>query len=247
MPGVCSCRRVPRPPHRMTTRWVSCGTRAVCPRRRALTCGVRRFARGSRPPPCRWSRRRRARCAACGSTSASRPAGSASSRRSSSASGRPRASTCGTAQYESVDAEVLWAMAAELKPRRVMVGRGRGSMTRKRACRRPPEADAAGRRPGHAGRRATSSSPAARTPSWSSACCPSWRRACVVHLHPLRLPWPAGPRAGPPPRVPQRQPALRGPPRALRPLTREHPEVVRQAVPSWRGASEPARLWLRRT
>src|SRR5687767_4686194 len=67
----------------------------------------------------------------------------------------------------------------------------------------------------------------------------------VVHFHPLALPWPAGHGQD------LLQAFLSGNRKfeillAHFALARKQPDAVRQAVPSWRGSSQPGALWLRR-
>ncbi|HEV2813066.1 MAG TPA: hypothetical protein VGW10_07435 [Solirubrobacteraceae bacterium] len=147
-------------------------------------------------------------------------------------------------EYESVDAEVLWAMVQGLKPRRAMVV-GAGGMARKvLKAALPP----------HTVRTEDPVALTARDVVLAGApdadlvlgLLPELAPGVVVHVHPIRLPWPGG--AG--------QDLLHAFLSGNRhfevllahyALTRAHPEIVRQAVPSWRGGSEPAALWLRRT
>lgn len=147
-------------------------------------------------------------------------------------------------EYESVDAEVLWAMVEGLRPHRAMVV-GAGSMARK-------VLDAA--LPKSAQRTEDPIALAARDVLIAGmpdtdlvlGLLPELAPGVVVHLHPLRLPWPGGPEQD------LLHAFLSGNRHyevllAHYALTREHPEIVRQAVPSWRGASQPGALWLRRT
>ena len=145
-------------------------------------------------------------------------------------------------EYESVDAEVLWAMVQGLRPHRVMVA-GANPMAEKvlaAAAKGIPRTD-------------DPIDLAARDIVVAGApdrdlvldLLPQLGPGVVVHLHPIRLPWPAG--AG----QDLVQAFLSGNRHyeillAHHALAREHPEVVRQAVPSWRGSSQPAALWLRR-
>ena len=147
-------------------------------------------------------------------------------------------------EYESVDAEVLWAMAAGLRPHRVMVV-GAGAMTRRVLDAALPETTLRTEDPIALAARDIV---VAGTPDADLVLglLPELAPGVVVHLHPLRLPWPAGPEQD------LLHAFLSGNRHyevllANYALTREHPEIVRQAVPSWRGASEPGSLWLRRS
>jgi hypothetical protein len=147
-------------------------------------------------------------------------------------------------EFESVDAEVLWAMVAGLRPHRAMT-LGLGGMAAK-------VLDAA--LPKKVERTQNPSSLAARdvlvcgapTPELVFGVLPELAPGVVIHVHPIRLPWPAG-------HAQDLVHAFMSGNRhfeillAHYALTREHPEIVRQAVPSWRGSSEPQSLWLRRT
>jgi hypothetical protein len=147
-------------------------------------------------------------------------------------------------EYESVDAEVLWAIVAGLKPKRAMVV-GASPMARKvLGAALPPNA-------------VRTEDPIALGPrdvliagrpdiDFLLGLLPRLAPGVVVHLHPLRLPWPAGPDQD------LLHAFLCGNRHyevllAHYALAREHPAIVRQAVPSWRGGSEPGALWLRRT
>jgi hypothetical protein len=147
-------------------------------------------------------------------------------------------------EYESVDAEVLWAMVHGLKPHRAMVV-GAAPMTRKvldaalsKGVERTDDPVAlAGRDVLVAGR------PDA---DLVLGILPELSPGVVVHVHPVRLPWPAG----------TGQDLLHAFLSGNRhfevllanyALARTHPEIVKQAVPSWRGSSQPGALWLRRT
>ena len=147
-------------------------------------------------------------------------------------------------EYESVDAEILWAMVEGLRPHRAMVV-GAGAMTRKvldaalpRGTKRTEDPIAlAARDVLIAGRPDT---------ELVLGLLPELSPGVVVHLHPLRLPWAAGPEQD------LLHAFLCGNRHfevllAHYALAREHPEIVRQAVPSWRGCSQPGALWLRRT
>jgi hypothetical protein len=141
-------------------------------------------------------------------------------------------------EYESVDAEVLWAMAKGLRPRRVMVAGAPPMARRVLRAALPPSCerteaplDLQARDVLFAGR------PDARV---LLDLLPELTPGVVVHVHPVRLPWPdllhaflCGNR--------QFEVLL-----AHHALARDRPEAVRAAVPSWRGGSEPAALWLRR-
>ena len=147
-------------------------------------------------------------------------------------------------EYESVDAEVLWAMVHGLKPNRVMVAGANplaikvldAALGPKVERTRDPVA-LAGRDLLIAGR------PDA---DLVLGLLPELSPGVVVHVHPIRLPWPGGPGQD------LLQAFLSGNRHfevllAHYALARSHPEIVRQAVPSWRGSSQPAALWLRRT
>ena len=146
--------------------------------------------------------------------------------------------------YESVDAEVMWAMVHGLKPHRVMVA-GAGPMAGRlleaalpaKVQRTEDPVALAGRDLLIAGR------PDA---DLVLGVLPQLAPGVVVHVHPIRLPWPAGPEQD------LLHAYLSGNRHfevllAHHALARTHPEIVRQAVPSWRGSSQPAALWLRRT
>jgi hypothetical protein len=146
-------------------------------------------------------------------------------------------------EFESVDAEVMWAMVGGLRPHRAMVV-GAGAMaTKVLEAALPPKVV----------RTQDPLALAARdvliagepTPELVLETLPQLATGVVVHVHPIRLPWPGGPAQD------LIQAFLSGHRHfevllAHHALTREHPEIVRQAVPSWRGSSEPASLWLRR-
>lgn len=147
-------------------------------------------------------------------------------------------------EYESVDAEVMWAMVGGLKPHRAMVV-GAAPMARKvleaalpaKVERTDDPVALAGRDVLIAGR------PDA---DLVLGLLPELSPGVVVHVHPIHLPWPAGPEQD------LLQAFLSGNRHfevllAHHALARTHPEIVRQAVPSWRGSSQPAALWLRRT
>ncbi|HEX2085580.1 MAG TPA: hypothetical protein VHF89_07850 [Solirubrobacteraceae bacterium] len=147
-------------------------------------------------------------------------------------------------EYESVDAEVLWAMVQGLRPRRAMVV-GAGEMTLKVLDAALPKGTARTEKPIElAERDVLVAGPP--TPELVLEVLPELSPGVVVHVHPVRLPWPAG----------HGQDLLHAflcgnrhfeVLLAHHALAREHPEAVRQAVPSWRGSSQPAALWLRRT
>ncbi len=146
--------------------------------------------------------------------------------------------------YESVDAEVMWAMVQGLRPHRAMM-LGPNPMAAKvaeaalgdRVARVPDPVALAARDVVIAG------SP---DPDLVLGLLPELAPGVVVHVHPIRLPWPGGAAQD------LLHAFLSGNRHfevllANHALAREHPEIVRQAVPSWRGASQPAALWLRRT
>ena len=147
-------------------------------------------------------------------------------------------------EYESVDAEVMWALTTGLKPRRVLVS-GAGAMAAKvLGAALPPTAE----RTEDPVTLAARDIVVAGRPDAGLVLdlLPQLAPGVIVHLHPLRLPWPSG----------AEQDLLHAFLTGNRhyevllahyALTREHPDVVRHSVPSWRGASEPAALWLRRT
>ena len=148
-------------------------------------------------------------------------------------------------EYESVDAEVMWAMAAGLRPRRVLIAdpspmalRVLEAAVPRNVERTEDPVTLADRDMVVAGR------PDA---GLVLGLLPELAPGVIVHLHPLRLPWPAGPEQD------LLHAFLTGNRHyevllANYALTREHPDIVRHAVPSWRGgASEPAALWLRRS
>lgn len=147
-------------------------------------------------------------------------------------------------EYESVDAEVLWAMVNGLRPHRAMVV-GAPPMARKLLSAALPK---------NVVRTEDPVALAARDVVIAGApdanlvlgLLPELGPGVVVHVHPIRLPWPGGPGQD------LLHAFLSGNRHyevllAHHALTRAHPEIVRQAVPSWRGSSEPAALWLRRT
>jgi hypothetical protein len=146
-------------------------------------------------------------------------------------------------QYESVDAEVMWAMAQGLKPQRVMVLDASAMATRVLAAALPPKAQ---RVFDPLALRERDILVAGRPdPELVLGILPDLSPGVVVHFHPLALPWPAGPG----------QDLLQGFLSYNRKfevllahfaLARSHPDVVRKAVPSWRGTSRPGALWLRR-
>lgn len=141
-------------------------------------------------------------------------------------------------EYESVDAEVLWAMVKGLHPRRVMVAGG-GPMARKVLRAALPAGVERTEAPLDLGARdmLVAGAPDADV---VLGLLPELSPGVVVHLHPIRLAWPdllhaflCGNR--------HFEVLL-----AHHALARANPDAVRAAVPSWRGASEPAALWLRR-
>ncbi|HEX8086630.1 MAG TPA: hypothetical protein VF529_20245 [Solirubrobacteraceae bacterium] len=147
-------------------------------------------------------------------------------------------------QYESVDAEVLWAIVTGLKPQRAMVA---GANPEARKVLKAAL-------PANAVRTEDPIALSARDVLIAGApdadlvldLLPELSPGVVVHLHPIRLPWPGGPDQD------LLHAFLCGNRHfevllAHYALTREHPEIVRQAVPSWRGSSTPGALWLRRT
>ena len=147
-------------------------------------------------------------------------------------------------EYESVDAEVMWAMVQGLKPHRAMIV-GAGAMARKvLEAALPPKVERTDDPVALAGRDVL----IAGRPDADLVLgiLPELSPGVVVHVHPIRLPWPAGPEQD------LLQAFLSGNRHfevllAHHALARSHPEIVRQAVPSWRGSSQPAALWLRRT
>ena len=147
-------------------------------------------------------------------------------------------------EYESVDAEVMWAMVQGLKPHRAMVV-GAPPMARKvLEAALPAEVERTDDPVALAGRDVL----VAGRPDADLVLglLPELSPGVVVHVHPLRLPWPSGPEQD------LLQAFLSGNRHfevllAHHALARTHPEIVRQAVPSWRGSSQPAALWLRRT
>ena len=147
-------------------------------------------------------------------------------------------------EYESVDAEVLWAMVGGLRPHRAMVA-GAPPMARMVLDAALPAKVARTEDPGALAARDVL---IAGTPDADLVLglLPELAPGVVVHVHPIRLPWPGGPGQD------LLHALLCGNRHfevllAHHALTREHPEIVRQAVPSWRGSSQPAALWLRRT
>ena len=147
-------------------------------------------------------------------------------------------------EYESVDAEVLWAMVHGLRPHRVMTT-GLGAMATKVLEAALPKSVDRTTSPGSLAARdlLVAGRP---TPELVLGTLPELAPGVVVHVHPIRLPWPGG----------HGQDLVHAFLCGNRhfevllahyALAREHPEVVRKAVPSWRGASEPAALWLRRS
>ena len=146
-------------------------------------------------------------------------------------------------EYESVDAEVLWAMVKGLKPKRVSV-LGASAPVRTLLSAALPRGVELGARPGDLVERDLL---VAGLPSTDLVLdvLPELSRGVVVHLENLRLPWPAGHGQD------LLQAFLSGNRNyevllALHALARRHPDTVRKAVPSWRGNSLPGALWLRR-
>jgi len=147
-------------------------------------------------------------------------------------------------QYESVDAEVMWAIVQGLKPRRAMV-LGAPEMARKvLKAALPPTASRV--------EKASALEPrdvlVAGRPDADLVfgVLPALEPGVVVHVNPVRMPWPGG----------HGQDLLHAflcgnrhfeVLLAHHALARQHPDVVRRAVPSWRGTSLPAALWLRHT
>jgi hypothetical protein len=146
-------------------------------------------------------------------------------------------------EYESVDAEVLWAMCQGLRPNRVMVVGANEMAVKVLDAALPPKVartedpiDLAARDIVLAG---------APDADLVLEVLPQFAPGVVVHLHPIRLPWPGGPGQD------LVHAFLSGNRHyevllAHYALARRHPEVVRQAVPSWRGSTQPQALWLRR-
>ncbi len=146
--------------------------------------------------------------------------------------------------YESVDAEVLWAMVKGLRPQRVMVA-GAAPMTRKVLEAALPRGVERPRKPIELAERdlLIAGAPDA---DLVLGLLPELSPGVVVHVHPIRLPWAGGPGQD------LIHAFLCGNRHfevllAHHALARERPDDVRAAVPSWRGTSEPGSLWLRRT
>jgi hypothetical protein len=147
-------------------------------------------------------------------------------------------------EYESVDAEVMWAMVKGLKPERAMALGASEMATRVLGAALPPKAERV-RDPAALKERdiLVAGRPDADV---VLGVLPELSPGVVVHFHPLALPWPAG-------RGQDLLQAFLSYNRhfevllAHYALARRHPEVVKQAVPSWRGSSQPGALWLRRT
>lgn len=146
-------------------------------------------------------------------------------------------------EYESVDAEVLWAMVGGLRPRRAMVLSPPPMAARVLDAALPAAVERTTDPLGLAARDVLIAGEP--TPELVLEVLPRLATGVVVHVHPVRMPWPGGPAQD------LIQAFLSGHRHfevllAHHALSREHPEVVRRAVPSWRGSSEPAALWLRR-
>jgi hypothetical protein len=146
-------------------------------------------------------------------------------------------------QFESVDAEVLWAMVKGLGPHRVMVA-GPNPMARKVLEAALPRGVERTEKPIELAARdlLIAGAPDA---DLVLGLLPDLSPGVVVHVHPIRLPWPGGPGQD------LVHAFLSGNRHfeillAHHALARSRPDDVRAAVPSWRGASEPASLWLRR-
>ena len=146
-------------------------------------------------------------------------------------------------EYESVDAEVLWAMVKGLRPHRVMVA-GARAMTRKVLDAALPPGVERTEKPIELAARdlLIAGAPDAEL---VLGLLPELSPGVVVHLHPIRLPWAGG--AG----QDLVQAFLCGNRHfeillAHHALARSRADDVRAAVPSWRGASQPGALWLRR-
>ena len=145
--------------------------------------------------------------------------------------------------YESVDAEVLWAMVKGLKPHRVkVIGASEPVRTLLRAALdkdvdvRPRHEDLAARDILVAG---------IPDADLVLGVLPELSPGVVVHVERMRLPWAGGSAQD------LLQAFLTGNRHfevllGLHALAREHPSVVRKTVPSWRGTSLPHSLWLRR-
>lgn len=147
-------------------------------------------------------------------------------------------------EYESVDAEVLWAMVHGLKPNRVMVAGADALAVKVLDAALGPNVERTEDPVALAGRDLL----IAGRPDADLVLglLPELSPGVVVHVHPIRMPWPAGHGQD------LLQAFLSGNRHfevllAHHALARSHPEIVRQAVPSWRGSSQPAALWLRRT
>ena len=146
-------------------------------------------------------------------------------------------------EYESVDAEVMWAMVHGLKPHRVMEVRANPMARKVLDAALPAKAERTDDPVALAQRDVL----VAGRPDAELVLdlLPMVSPGVVVHVHPVRLPWPAGPEQD------LLQAFLSGNRHfevllAHHALARTHPEIVRQAVPSWRGSSQPSALWLRR-
>ncbi len=147
-------------------------------------------------------------------------------------------------QYESVDAEVLWAIVQGLKPKRALVA-GAPPMARKVLAAALPKNAVRTEDPVALTARDVV---VAGTPDADLVLdlLPQLAPGVVIHFHPIRMPLRGG--AG----QDLLQAFLCGNRHfevllAHHALSREHPEIVRQSVPSWRGSSEPGALWLRRS
>jgi hypothetical protein len=147
-------------------------------------------------------------------------------------------------EYESIDAEVLWAMVKGLQPKRVTV---LGANTHVRTLLRamlPKETDLKAKPEDLAARDIL----VAGVPDADLvlSVLPDLSPGVVVHVEGIRLPWRNGHSQD------LLQAFLTGNRHyeillALHALAREQPDVVRKAVPSWRGTSQPRSMWLRRT
>ena len=147
-------------------------------------------------------------------------------------------------EYESVDAEVLWAMVRGLKPQRVTVI---GASTQVRTVLRavlPADVDLRARPQDLMARDIL----IAGVPDADLVLgvLPELSPGVVVHVEGIRLPWVGGHGQD------LLHAFLTGHRKyevllALHALARERPEAVRKTVPSWRGTSHPRAFWLRRS